>query len=205
MIYRKHVQHQSPKNFQLDLFSPDDGHFEYYAVATNLPLRYPRSTPSSAAAAPRRRRSPNSRARSRSPSSRRATTAPTVPGSNSASSPTTSPGASSSTLSPPLAAGPASARTATSGAACGRYASCCHPGGPADPHRWPQCPAPRPEPGDRSPLRPPSTCARGLSCSENPGGSPRAHAARSSVTRYPWRSSSWTARRVTRSPCRRSK
>src|SRR5437899_11722878 len=36
MIYRKHVQHESPKNFQLDLFTPDDGHFEYYAVATNL-------------------------------------------------------------------------------------------------------------------------------------------------------------------------
>src|SRR3989475_10323317 len=33
MIYRKHVQHESPKNFQLDLFTPDDGHFEYYAVA----------------------------------------------------------------------------------------------------------------------------------------------------------------------------
>ena len=41
MIYRKHVQHESPKNFQLDLFSPDDGHFEYYAVATNLPLSLP--------------------------------------------------------------------------------------------------------------------------------------------------------------------
>src|SRR5207245_2287347 len=27
MIYRKHVQHESPKNFQLDLFTPDDGHF----------------------------------------------------------------------------------------------------------------------------------------------------------------------------------
>src|SRR2546428_8106374 len=38
MIYRKHAQHESPKNFQLDLFTPDDGHFEYYAVATNLPL-----------------------------------------------------------------------------------------------------------------------------------------------------------------------
>src|SRR6266705_3948384 len=34
MIYRKHVQHESPKNFQLDLFTPDDGHFEYYVVAT---------------------------------------------------------------------------------------------------------------------------------------------------------------------------
>jgi Transposase DDE domain group 1 len=41
MIYRKHVQHESPKNFQLDLFPPDDGHFEYYAVATNLPLSLP--------------------------------------------------------------------------------------------------------------------------------------------------------------------
>jgi hypothetical protein len=41
MIYRKHVQHESPKNFQLDLFTPDDGHFEYYAVATNLPLSLP--------------------------------------------------------------------------------------------------------------------------------------------------------------------
>ena len=30
-----------PQNFQLDLFSPDDGHFEYYAVATNLPLSLP--------------------------------------------------------------------------------------------------------------------------------------------------------------------
>ena len=41
MIYRKHVQHQSPKNFQLDLFTPDDGHFEYAAVATNLTLDLP--------------------------------------------------------------------------------------------------------------------------------------------------------------------
>jgi hypothetical protein len=41
MLYRKHVQHESPKNFQLDLFTPDDGHCEYYAVATNLPLSLP--------------------------------------------------------------------------------------------------------------------------------------------------------------------
>jgi hypothetical protein len=41
MIYRKHVDHESPKNFQLDLFTPDDGHFEYAAVATNLPLDLP--------------------------------------------------------------------------------------------------------------------------------------------------------------------
>src|SRR6516164_7787479 len=38
MIYRKHVDHESPKYFQLDLFTPDDGHFEYSAVATNLSL-----------------------------------------------------------------------------------------------------------------------------------------------------------------------
>ena len=37
MLYRKHVGHASPKNFQLDLFTPNDGHFEYAAVA-NLPL-----------------------------------------------------------------------------------------------------------------------------------------------------------------------
>jgi hypothetical protein len=41
LIYRKHVRHESPKNFQLDLFTPDDGHFEYYAVATNLALTLP--------------------------------------------------------------------------------------------------------------------------------------------------------------------
>jgi hypothetical protein len=41
MLYRKHVGHKSPRNFQLDLFTPDDGHFEYYAVATNLSLSLP--------------------------------------------------------------------------------------------------------------------------------------------------------------------
>ncbi len=38
VVYRKRVHHLSPKNFQLDLFSPDDGYFEYSAVATNLTL-----------------------------------------------------------------------------------------------------------------------------------------------------------------------
>lgn len=38
VIYRKRVQHQTPKNFQLDLFSPDDGYFEYSAVTTNKAL-----------------------------------------------------------------------------------------------------------------------------------------------------------------------
>jgi hypothetical protein len=38
VIYRKKVHHRSPKNFQLDLFSPDDGHYEYSAIATNKTL-----------------------------------------------------------------------------------------------------------------------------------------------------------------------
>lgn len=38
VVYRKRVHHQSPKNYQLDLFSLDDGYFEYSAVATNLSL-----------------------------------------------------------------------------------------------------------------------------------------------------------------------
>jgi hypothetical protein len=41
VIYRKHVSHDSRKNFQLDLFSPDDGHYEYSAVATNKALGIP--------------------------------------------------------------------------------------------------------------------------------------------------------------------
>lgn len=39
VVYRKRVHHRSPKNFQLDLFSPDDGYFEYSAVTTNKSLR----------------------------------------------------------------------------------------------------------------------------------------------------------------------
>jgi hypothetical protein len=38
LLYRKHVGHKSRRNFQLDLFTPDDGHYEYSAVATNMPL-----------------------------------------------------------------------------------------------------------------------------------------------------------------------
>ncbi len=39
VVYRKRVSHESRKNFQLDLYSPDDGHFEYTAVATNKVLQ----------------------------------------------------------------------------------------------------------------------------------------------------------------------
>ncbi len=41
VVYRKRVSHKSRKNFQLDLFSADDGHFEYSAVATNKTLTVP--------------------------------------------------------------------------------------------------------------------------------------------------------------------
>ena len=37
-IYRKRVRHESPKNYQLDLFDPDDGHWECSAIATNHAL-----------------------------------------------------------------------------------------------------------------------------------------------------------------------
>ncbi len=35
-IYRKKVRHRTAKNFQLDLFDPDDGHYEYSAITSNL-------------------------------------------------------------------------------------------------------------------------------------------------------------------------
>ncbi len=35
-IYRKHVHHKATKNYQLDLFDPNDGHYEYSAVTSNL-------------------------------------------------------------------------------------------------------------------------------------------------------------------------
>ena len=38
VVYRKRVFHRTRKNFQLDLFSPDNGHYEYSAVVTNKDL-----------------------------------------------------------------------------------------------------------------------------------------------------------------------
>jgi hypothetical protein len=35
VVYRRRVHHETAKNFQLDLFHPDDGHYEYSAVTTN--------------------------------------------------------------------------------------------------------------------------------------------------------------------------
>jgi hypothetical protein len=41
VVYRTHVQHETPKNYQLDLFDPSDGHYEYSAVATNKTIGGP--------------------------------------------------------------------------------------------------------------------------------------------------------------------
>jgi len=38
VVYRKKVSHRTRKNFQLDLFSPDNGHYEYSAITTNKSL-----------------------------------------------------------------------------------------------------------------------------------------------------------------------
>jgi hypothetical protein len=35
-IYRKHVHHKATKNHQLDLVDPNDGHYEYFAVTSDL-------------------------------------------------------------------------------------------------------------------------------------------------------------------------
>jgi hypothetical protein len=35
VVYRRRVNHETRKNFQLDLFHPDDGHYEYSAVTSN--------------------------------------------------------------------------------------------------------------------------------------------------------------------------
>lgn len=40
VLYRRHVPHKSSRNFQLDLFDPDDGHYEYSAILTNKRLNH---------------------------------------------------------------------------------------------------------------------------------------------------------------------
>ena len=41
VVYRNPVHHQTKKNYQLDLFDPDNGYYEYSAVTTNLDLEHP--------------------------------------------------------------------------------------------------------------------------------------------------------------------
>jgi hypothetical protein len=109
MIYRKHVAHGSPRNFQLDLFTPDDGHFEYGAVATNMALDLPALYAFICGRGAQEKTIAELKGGSPSMSSRPATTAPTVPGSSSASSLTTSSEVSSSTRSLPPNLGPGNA------------------------------------------------------------------------------------------------
>ncbi len=39
VLYRRKVGHETRKNFQLDLFSPEDGHYEYSAILTNRRIK----------------------------------------------------------------------------------------------------------------------------------------------------------------------
>jgi hypothetical protein len=39
VIYRQRVRHQTHKNYQLDLFDPDDGYYEYSAIASNMTMQ----------------------------------------------------------------------------------------------------------------------------------------------------------------------
>jgi len=165
MIYRKHVQHESPKTFQLDLFTPDDGHFEYYAVATNMPLSLPalyafiggRGAQEKTIAelkgefaldvVPTRHYGANCAWQQLS-----------ILAYNVARS------FQLDTIATPrcrsrkrtYAYVPRSMRTL-------RFLLVARPGGPADPYWRSPGPPARPEPGDRSPLHPHSPCARGLS------------------------------------------
>ena len=82
MLYRKHVQHESPKNFKLDLCTPDDGHFEYYAVATNMPLALPALYAFIGGRGAQEKTIAELKGEFASMSFRPGTTAPTVPGSN---------------------------------------------------------------------------------------------------------------------------
>jgi len=41
VLYRRQVWHETAKNFQLDLFDPNDGHYEYTAVVTNKSIDGP--------------------------------------------------------------------------------------------------------------------------------------------------------------------
>ena len=79
MIFRKHVRRACRKNFQLDLFSPDDGHFDN-AVATSMTLALPALFAFVCGRGAQEKTIAELKASSRSTSSPRTTTAPTVPG-----------------------------------------------------------------------------------------------------------------------------
>ena len=90
VLYRRKVAHQTRKNFQLDLFTPEDGHYEYSAILTNRPSRPARCGTSTAATPATGRRTPNSRAASPSTACRASNSRPTPPSRCSPCSPSTS-------------------------------------------------------------------------------------------------------------------
>ena len=75
VVYRKRVRHLTAKNYQLDLFDPDDAYFEYSAIVTNKEVTGPDAMVLHVrGAAPTRRFTVNSRAASRSIAYRRSAT-----------------------------------------------------------------------------------------------------------------------------------
>ncbi len=58
LIYRKRVRRETRKNFQLDLFDPDNGYYEYSAIVTNKPSTVARSGTSCVVVAATRRLMP---------------------------------------------------------------------------------------------------------------------------------------------------
>jgi hypothetical protein len=86
-VYRRRVGHETRKNFQLDLFLPDDGHYEYSgSPATSRSVRPSPSGTSWPGAEHRKRHSPSSRTASLSTACPPTTMRRTAPGSSSASS-----------------------------------------------------------------------------------------------------------------------
>jgi hypothetical protein len=82
VVYRRRVNHETRKNFQLDLFHPDDGHYEYSVVTSNKRIGASRYGTSWPAGEPKRRRWQNSRTAPPSTPCRPITTRPTAPGSS---------------------------------------------------------------------------------------------------------------------------
>ena len=79
VLYRKHVAHETRRNFQLDLFTPDDGHYEYSAVATNLTLGPAALWAFACGRGAQEKTIADSRGSTRSTSCPRSTTRPTAP------------------------------------------------------------------------------------------------------------------------------
>ncbi len=80
-LYRKKVRHKAPRNYQLDLFDPVHGYYEYSAIATNMTLDGRRLWRFMCGQGELKKTPGNSRAAGRWTRSRRITTRPTVPGS----------------------------------------------------------------------------------------------------------------------------